>query len=172
MDVQPEAKIEIRSFRPEDNPACAVLYRDGLVEGQQIADNDTGLDIDDIQVAYMTSPGSHFWIAQAEGAKPVIVGMIGVQHHEDNVGEIRRLRVREGFRRKGIGTKLVETAVRFCRDNNYLKIALDTFMERGPAIRLFEKLHFRHSRTRAIGGKEIMHFYLDLYQRERPQKHE
>lgn len=172
MDVQPEAKIEIRSFRTEDNPECAVLYREGLVEGQQIADNDTGLDIDDIQAAYMTSPGSHFWIAQTEGKKPLIVGMIGVQHHEDNVGEIRRLRVREGFRRKGIGTTLVETAVRFCKENNYLKIALDTFMERGPAIRLFEKLHFRHSRTRSIGGKDIMHFYLDLYQRERLGKRE
>jgi hypothetical protein len=47
-----------------------------------------------------------------------------------------------------------------------LKIALDTFVEREPAIKLFEKFHFRHSRTRAVGDKEVMHFYLDLYQRD------
>ena len=95
-----------------------------------------------------------------------IVGMVGVQQHEDNVGEIRRLRVRHDYRRRGIGSALVEVALKFCRDRGYLKIALDTFMEREPAIRLFEKFHFRHSRTRSVMGKEVMHFYLDLYQRE------
>jgi ribosomal protein S18 acetylase RimI-like enzyme len=92
--------------------------------------------------------------------------MIGVQQHEDNVGEIRRLRVRMDQRRRGIGSGLIETALKFCQENGYLKIALDTFMEREPAIKLFEKFHFRHSRTRSLNDKEIMHFYLDLYQRD------
>jgi ribosomal protein S18 acetylase RimI-like enzyme len=170
METKPLIDVRIRSFELRDATPCAILYRAGLVEGQQIADNDTGLDIDDIPAAYMTSPGSHFWVAESQVDKREIVGMIGVQHHEDNVGEIRRLRVSEGFRRRGIGSQLVETAVRYCKENNYLKIALDTFMEREPAIRLFEKFHFRHSRSRTVGGKEIMHFYLDLYQRERPEK--
>jgi ribosomal protein S18 acetylase RimI-like enzyme len=95
-----------------------------------------------------------------------IVGMIGVQQHEDSVGEIRRLRVRHDLRRRGIGSGLVETALKFCQQHGYLKITLDTFMEREPAIKLFEKFHFRHSRTRSLSGKEIMHFYLDLYQRD------
>ena len=61
---------------------------------------------------------------------------------------------------------LIETALKFCRDRGYLKIALDTFVEREPAIKLFEKFHFRHSRTRSVGDKDVMHFYLDLYQRD------
>jgi len=172
MESSSDIAVRIRSFLPKDEGACAMLYRDGLVEGQQIADNDTGLDIDDIQGAYMTRPGSHFWVAESQTDSPQIVGMIGVQHHEDSVGEIRRLRVNEGFRRRGIGSSLVETAVKFCKEHNYLKISLDTFMEREPAIRLFEKFHFRHSRTRSVAGKEIMHFYLDLYQRDRPDNRE
>jgi ribosomal protein S18 acetylase RimI-like enzyme len=95
-----------------------------------------------------------------------IIGMVGVQQHEDGVGEIRRLRVHHDYRRRGVGSALVEQALKFCRDRGYLKIALDTFMEREPAIRLFEKFHFRHSRTRSVMGKEVMHFYLDLYQRD------
>jgi ribosomal protein S18 acetylase RimI-like enzyme len=171
MDSSPKSSpVRIRSFRPQDTEACTLLYRQGLVEGQQIAENDTGLDIDDIHAAYMANPGSHFWVAVSDGSSPQIVGMIGVQHHEDSVGEIRRLRVREEFRRRRIGSALVETAVKFCKDRGYLKIALDTFMEREPAIRLFEKFHFRHARTRTVGGKEIMQFYLDLYQRDRPDK--
>jgi hypothetical protein len=37
----------IRSFRPADLPACRKLYIEGLLGGS-LAENDTGLDIDDI----------------------------------------------------------------------------------------------------------------------------
>ena len=159
--------ISIRSFSGPDAKACGELYRDGLLGGK-IAENDTGFDMDDVQSAYLSSPGSHFWVAELPDIK-CVVGMIGVQHHEDSVGEIRRLRVHQDYRRKGIGSVLVETALKFCQTHGYLKITLDTFMEREPAIKLFEKFNFRHSRTRSVGGKEIMHFYLDLYQREAPR---
>ena len=172
MDGEP-IQFEIRPFKRGDLSSCTSLYREGLLGGK-IAENDTGLDIDDIESAYMNAPGSHFWVAitrptpgSTENCE--VIGMIGVQHHEDNVGEIRRLRVRHDMRRRGIGSALVETALKFCQDNNYLKIALDTFMEREPAVKLFEKFHFRHSRSRTLGDKEIMHFYLDLYQRDVPR---
>lgn len=160
MDSSDDIHTIIRSFRACDSAACRKLYSEGLVGGK-IADNDTGLDIDDIENAYMKTPGNHFWVAELPNRE--IVGMIGVQHHEEGVGEIRRLRVGEHHRRKGIGSKLVETALKFCQDQHYLKITLDTFMEREPAIKLFEKFRFRHNRTRNVGGKDLMYFYLDLY---------
>src|SRR2546423_2163928 len=132
--VNPPATAQpfaIRSFRACDLPSCTQLYREGLLGGK-IAENDTGLDIDDIDQAYMSHPGSHFWVAEiapTNGGPGDVVGMIGVQHHEDNVGEIRRLRVRQDQRRRGIGAALVETALKFCRERGYLKIALDTFIE-------------------------------------------
>ncbi|MEO6437075.1 MAG: GNAT family N-acetyltransferase [Tepidisphaeraceae bacterium] len=169
MDAGPAPNFVIRPFRREDMPACEQLYREGLLGGK-IAENDTALDIDDIESAYMNSPGSHFWVVEVpgdgNGHAPQVVGMIGVQHHEESVGEIRRLRVRHDLRRRGIGSALVEIALKFCQDQGYLKIALDTFMEREPAVKLFEKFHFRHSRTRSVMGKDVLHFYLDLYQRD------
>jgi len=158
--------ISIRGFRPEDQQACQSLYVEGLIGGK-LADNDTGLDIDDIQGAYMTD-GNHFWVATTSTGE--IVGTIGVQQHDEGVGEIRRLRVSPHHRRKGIGSKLMEVALKFCNDHNYLKITLDTFMDREPAIRLFEKFHFRHSRTRELHGKELLYFYLDIYGGEKPQR--
>ena len=158
--------VKIRSFRRDDLRTCTKLYREGLIGGK-IAENDTGLDIDDIETAYMNSPESHFWVAEGEGGE--VWGMIGVQGHEKGVGEIRRLRVDKEHRRRGIGSQLMEEALKFCRDRGYIKIALDTFMEREPAIKLFEKFHFRHNRTRNVNGKEVQHFYLDLYQQDRPE---
>ena len=51
----------------------------------------------------------------------------------------------------------------FCRENQYLKVALDTFTERDAAIEMFQKLGFVHGDTRHFAGKELMYFYLDLY---------
>ena len=156
-----EIEIEIRSFERRDQAACLVLYRDGLLGGT-LAANDSGLDIDDIDAAYQRASGNHFWVATLPAGE--VVGMIGVQHNEDGVGEIRRLRVQKDYRRRGIGSKLVEQALRWCESQNYLKITLDTFMDREPAIKMFEKFRFRHHRTREMNGRELLYFYLDIYQ--------
>jgi ribosomal protein S18 acetylase RimI-like enzyme len=155
-----DVPVHIRSFTPADQAACNRLYREGLIGGS-LSENDTGADLDDIQSCYMR-PGNHFWIAEASGTGEV-VGMVGVQHHDEGSGEIRRLRVANHFRRRGIGSALVERAIRFCEEHGYLKITLDTFMEREPAIHLFEKFRFRHFRTRNVAGKDLMYFLLDLY---------
>src|SRR5438105_5933936 len=149
--------VTIRTYRPADQAQVRKLYLEGLVGGK-IASNDTGLDIDDVRSAYLLSPDNHFWVAV--NTQGEIVGNIGVQQCEDGVAEIRRLRVRQDSRRRGVGSALMETAVKFCRERNFLKITLDTFTERDPAIRLFEKFHFNHSRTRQVGEKELLYFYL------------
>jgi ribosomal protein S18 acetylase RimI-like enzyme len=159
MSATPEIPVKIRDFKASDQAACHSLYIEGLVSGKN-ADNDTAMDIDAIEQAYMR-PGSHCWVGEAEDGK--VVAMIGVQHHDAGVGEIRRLRVHPDHRRRGIGQALVETAIKFCREQNYLKVCLDTFMEQGAAIQLFEKFGFRHNRTRRVGDKDMVDFYLDLY---------
>jgi ribosomal protein S18 acetylase RimI-like enzyme len=150
----------IRGFQPEDLSACRKLYIEGLLGGK-LAENDTGLDMDDIESVYMHTSGNHFWVA--ENPQALVVGMIGVQHHEEGVGQIRRLRVAQDHRRRGIGSALLETAIKFCRDNQYLKVSLDTFTEREPAVELFRKFGFRHAKTMHAAGKDLMYFYLDLY---------
>jgi len=159
MDAPPRT-WKIRQFRPADLPRCRKLYVEGLLGGK-LAENDTGLDIDDIEAAYMHTEGNDFWVA--ENAEGLVVGMIGVQHHDQGVGQIRRLRVAADQRRRGIGKALLETAVKFCRENQYLKVALDTFIERSAAMEMFRKLGFNQGDTRIAGGKELTYFYLDLY---------
>jgi ribosomal-protein-alanine N-acetyltransferase len=157
----------IRSFHAEDLPASRKLYIEGLLGGK-LAENDTGLDIDDIEAVYMHTSGNHFWVAENQQGK--VVGMIGVQHHEEGVGQIRRLRVAQDHRRRGIGSALLETAIKFCRENQYLKVAMESFTEREPAVEMFRKFAFSHARTRHGSGKDLMYFYLDLYAGE-PRPH-
>jgi ribosomal protein S18 acetylase RimI-like enzyme len=159
-----DAGFTIRTFSSGDEEACKRLYTDGLIGGS-LAQNDTALDIDDIAGVYL-KPGSHFWVAVSD--QGTVVGMVGVQHHDEGTGEIRRLRVLESHRRRGIGSALVEQALAFCEQQQYLKITLDTFMEHEAATRLFEKFRFRHQRSKKVGDRELRYFYLDLYGRDKP----
>ncbi len=163
MSQAPSIPATIRTFEKKDHRACEALYREALLGGK-LAENDTGLDIDDIDAAYLSVPGSHFWVAENDRGE--VVGMIGVQQHDAGVGEMRRLRVRADHRRRGIGSALLETALSFCRDRQYLKIKLDTFIDFEPAIRLFDKYQFRHSHVREVGDRQLLYFYLDLYNSE------
>ena len=156
----------IRSFTAGDLAACKRLYTEGLLS-KSIAPNDTGVDIDNIQQVYMRKGANHFWVAVAND---VVVGMLGVQHHEPGVGEIRRLRVVPQLRRKGIGSALLETALAFCQQKSDVKVTLDTVMDRDIAIQLFEKFHFKHHKSKTVGDKELLYFYLDLYSSEKSQK--
>ena len=65
---------------------------------------------------------------------------------------------------------LLQRALEFCRDHGYLKVTLDTWVEREPALKLFEKFNFRHDKTRESGGKQLLFFYLDLYGSNRDVK--
>lgn len=96
-----EVPVKIRSFKPCDQQACKRLHVDGVIGGS-VSESDTCVDLDDINGVYM-KPGNHFWVAEAPTGE--VVGMIGVQHHELGSGEIRRLRVAENFRRRGIGMR-------------------------------------------------------------------
>jgi GNAT superfamily N-acetyltransferase len=161
----PDIPVTIREFQSQDQAACKALYLEGLVGGAKLAANDFGLDVDDIAAAYSSAQGHGFWVALNETDE--IVGMIGVLHLEDAVGEIRRLRVRVDHQRRGIGAKLLERAVAFCQENGYLKVTLGTGIGTLPAVKLFQKFHFRLDRTKKVAGKEMQYFYLDLYARDR-----
>ncbi|MCY2951918.1 MAG: GNAT family N-acetyltransferase [Planctomycetota bacterium] len=158
--VRPISSVKIRSFAQTDAEVCKRLYMEGPIRGR-IADNDTGLDIDNIPLAYMSSVDNHFWVAENMAGE--VVGMIGVQQHESGEGEIRRLRVRLDARRRGFGSALLEAAIKFCKEKQHLKVTLDTAMDLEPAIRLFEKFRFKLSRKREISDRTMLYFYLDLY---------
>ena len=99
------------------------------------------------------------------GTEKNVIGMIGAQCAGEDTIEIRRLRVDPKFRQRGVGKRLIETALDFCYEKRYLKVRLDTRVERLPAISLFEQFGFQLNRTREVNGKKIHDFYLNLYRR-------
>ncbi len=149
----------IRVASQTDVPVLLDLFERSRIEGQ-LRENDTGADIDHLVAGYFECKDSGFWVAEIES---VIVGMIGVQRVSDDSAEIRRLRVLEGFRRKGIGSSLMEQAITFCKEKQFLKIVLDVRIERGAALSMFDTFGFLQGREREVEGRKLRDFYLDLY---------
>lgn len=161
-------RLRVRTFAPTDQSAVSHLYDTGLLAGQ-IAPNDTGADIENVQMAYLSEEGNHFWVAELDGQ---IVGMIGVAREDQHLAEIRRLRVARDHQQTPIASMLLETALAHCKKHGYLKIVLDTRLSTSSdAIRLLDRAGFQHTRTKNPHGKEVLEFYVDLY-RKPDQNHE
>lgn len=163
--------VRVRTVDPvADHDSIVSLYLSGQLGGD-IETDDLSPDLRGLEQAYLDTEagGSHFWVAEVSPATgPEVVGMIGLLRASENAAEIRRLRVHPQYRQRGVGARLVEEALAFCRDYGYLKVILDTRIERAPAVALFERFGFQHNRSRDVNGKVVMDFYLDLYREQPP----
>ncbi len=71
------------------------------------------------------------WVADHNGT---VVGSIAIDHEDDTTAKLRWLLVHPEFRGMGIGRRLMDEAMEFCRLNLYKRIFLWTFSElRRPA---------------------------------------
>lgn len=174
----------IRGAELDDQSAVVKLFETASLSvevpagaGDTMADDpsdDPGDDVRDLATHYLgsgadgledplDSVGRTLWVADYAGER--CVGMVGLRHIDADNAEMCRLRVSLDYRGRGIGRSLVSHALGVCRDRGYLKLTLDSYIDRGPAIKLFESFGFRISRTReAVHGRHNRHeFYLDLY---------
>ncbi|MCA9293338.1 MAG: GNAT family N-acetyltransferase [Phycisphaerales bacterium] len=177
--------VSIRLARPDDQDAVQQLFHSSaLPDATPDHSDDPGEDLFDLRRHYEVDAladvvgGASLGLPSADHpavlwvavhAQDGVVGMVGLRHISEDVVEMRRLRVNAVHRGQGIGTALVKHAVRVCAERLYLKVILDTFVERDSAIRLFERAGFVLARSRPSenGRHARLDFYLDLY-REQP----
>ena len=85
------------------------------------------------------SEGGRLWVAVAGSA---IVGSVGIVRIDSDTAQFRWFFVEKAHQNKGIGSKLMETAFDFCRENSYTNIFLWTFKGLDPARHLYDKAGF------------------------------
>ncbi len=79
------------------------------------------------------------WIAELDGRR---VGCIAIQHTAREA-QLRWYFVDEASRGRGIGKRLLDTALGFCRDAGYTGVHLWTMSDLAAARRQYEKAGFR-----------------------------
>ncbi|MDY7001735.1 MAG: GNAT family N-acetyltransferase [Thermodesulfobacteriota bacterium] len=87
----------------------------------------------------MQDTRSMLWIAELEG-KPV--GSIGVVETGEDTAQMRWLLVENAAQNLGLGRRLIEQALDFCRDTGLKRVFLWTLKMLSPARHLYESLGF------------------------------
>ena len=95
-------------------------------------------ELEDPTVKY-AKPFGRLYVVYADGK---LAGCIGLKKNDEKSCELKRLYVREEFRRAGIGKTLVEKIISDAKEIGYDRIFLDTFLFLESAIRMYKRLGF------------------------------
>ncbi|KAL7833116.1 hypothetical protein SRHO_G00301340 [Serrasalmus rhombeus] len=110
-------------------------------------------DMRDIAGFYLSRPDNCFWVAEAEiNGQPQIMGIVAVEGKEppdsgQKYGQLFRMSVSSASRRTGLGSRLGQTAVNFCKERGFSKIVLQTTSKQSAAVALYYKMGFKLVRT-------------------------
>ncbi|XP_059185286.1 N-acetyltransferase 8-like [Centropristis striata] len=103
-------------------------------------------DMQDIPGNYLSRPDDNFWVAEAEvEGRAQIMGMVAVmakQSGKERHGELFRMIISPSCRRAGLGYKLAQTVVDFCKERGFSKVVLETSSTQTAAVALYKKLGF------------------------------
>ena len=83
--------------------------------------------------------GNRLWVAECGGT---IIGSIAIVKTQDYTAQLRWFYVDARFQGKGIGQRLMDTAMQFCREQRYRHIFLWTARPLDAAKHLYEKYGF------------------------------
>uniref|UniRef100_H2V579 N-acetyltransferase 8-like 2 n=1 Tax=Takifugu rubripes TaxID=31033 RepID=H2V579_TAKRU len=119
---------------------CHQLY-------SSLVQNKLQTDMQDITRSYLSRPGDCFWVAEAQvDGTAQIVGTVAVlanQKEGVKQGELRRLRISPKSRRMGLGSRLTQTVIDFCKERGFSELVLQTSASRTSAVNLYKKLGFQ-----------------------------
>lgn len=103
------------------------------------------------------------WTALLEGRIEGSIAIDGI-HAEDMGAHLRWFIVSASLHGRGIGSRLINAAMRFCRNSGYRRIYLWTFEGLDPAKHLYEKNGFalREQRRGTMWGTEVNEQRFDL----------
>ena len=106
-------------------------------------------DMQDIPACFMAQPDDCFWVAETVG-KGKVVGMVAVvakKNGAERYGELFRMIVSSAIRRTGLGSRMVQTVLDFCKQRGMSKVTLVTSASQTAAIALYRKMGFKLVRS-------------------------
>jgi N-acetylglutamate synthase-like GNAT family acetyltransferase len=153
----------VRTFTQSDAAIVGRLAREGLLPGLAgHYSHQTEL----IPQAYLAPGREHFWVAEAGDN---VVGTVALAEVSPDVGCLQWLRVAPPCQADSlVARRLVQAATAHARAMGLLKLIIEAPAALQPQIvSFFHLLGFEFSRSREVGGTNVLEFYLNLY--ERPQ---
>ncbi|XP_069755574.1 probable N-acetyltransferase CML1 isoform X2 [Narcine bancroftii] len=123
-------------------------------------------DMADIKGSYLDTPGAGFWVAEEEGGRSGLLGIVAAQPVEGETEscELLRLSVDRRFRRLGLGRRLTENILEFARAQGYRECLLHTTMVQEDALRVYGSVGFRvHKDYVPLPGQAFISWLTNIY---------
>lgn len=131
---------KIVDYRPEDQEAFLSFFREVFSEMGFVFDPDAkDADVMSIPEKYQVGPGL-FWLAMANGK---IVGSVALRELRDGLLELKRYYVLPDHRGRGLGARLLDSAICHARTAGCTSIHLDTTSRCDVALAVFTSRGFR-----------------------------
>lgn len=153
--------VRIRRYEPRDYDDVWRLHREGV---EQTASEYPAAvkgyedDLRSIEETYL-SHGCNFWVIEAPDG---LVGMAAISRVDAKTGRLRRMRVTEAWRRRGLAQALLDTAVEFCRESGYERVILDTTEQQTAAHLLYEGCGFARTGERMLGPYRVFDYEMRI----------
>lgn len=153
--------LVIRRYESRDNKRVWDLHWEGVLgttrEYPEVVD-EYDADLTRLEEEYL-GEGSNFWVVDGPDGP---VGMTAIKRIDEKTGRLRRMRVTEKWRRKGVARALLDEAITFCRSCGYEHLILDTTEHQVAAQRMYEAAGFRFTGERSLGPFTIYDYVLNL----------
>ncbi len=115
-------------------------------------------DLEDISSSY-GHLAEAFFVAATNGR---IVGTVAIKQEDKRTAMLRRLFVDSQYRRKKIGSQLIERAIQFCREVGYDELIFKTTSTMKSAVQICEKKGFTPKARLDLGPVQLLKFALFL----------
>ena len=153
-------EFEIRAATNKDIVPIKKVVFDVLKEyGLKGDESGKDKDLDDIEQNYFGKGG---WFAVLIHDKKNIIGTVGLFAFNNDLCELRKMYLLKPFRGKGLGKRLLETAIRIAKEKKYKKIVLETIEPLKEATALYKKYGFTEIPPREINERVDKAFELNI----------
>jgi N-acetylglutamate synthase-like GNAT family acetyltransferase len=107
------------------------------------------------------TPRERIWLVDSDG---VLMGSVAIVKHTETEAQLRWFLLHPALRGRGLGNRLVEEAVAFCRESRYERVFLWTVSSLRAAAQVYQKADFRltDEQTHEIWGCKLTEQRYDL----------
>ncbi|MCP3027351.1 helix-turn-helix domain-containing GNAT family N-acetyltransferase [Halobacillus sp. A5] len=132
-------KVSIRSFKPGDLGYVAHLHGKYYNENYNFGSMFEYYVMKGLTEFMADSAGGGLWVAEVNGE---IAGSIAITKSNSTVAQLRWFILDENYQGMGIGKKLMETAVNYCKEQGFQHVFLWTVSILDAARHLYQKFDF------------------------------
>jgi len=153
--------LRMRRYEAGDNDQVWALHWEGVLgttRDYPKVDPKYDEDLTRLEEVYLAD-GSNFWVVEAPDG---LVGMAAIARIDELTGRLRRMRVTESWRRKGVAKALLDAAIEFGLACGYARLILDTTEHQEAAQLMYENAGFAKLGQRSLGPFVIYDYVLEL----------